>query len=140
MGVRANYQDIVMLSVIGEVASPRLEGNGYTIGHDGAPRVLTTSGGITYNVRVGDRAIGWAADHTEPGVTVRNKDPQEHVALTALAGIAHADSVAAGHGPGVDTVLASASGAIRPRLAPDEANISWLLGLRPARAAAPGGD
>ena len=102
--------------------------------------MLTTSGGITYNVRVGDRAIGWAADHTEPGVTVRNKDPQEHVALTAMACIAHADSVAAGHGPGVNTVLAGASGAIRPRLAPDEANIVGLLGLRPARAAAPGGD
>ena len=204
MGVRADYEDIVMLSVIGEVAPPRLEGNGYTIGHDGTPRVLTTSGGITYNVRVGDRASAWAADHTEPGVTVRNAPPleiedgtvgvpvagivppelmgagigtaaersdydiqtadREALAAHGLSGlrlgdlfavrdyddffshgyrkgawtvacVAHADSVVAGHGPGVNTVLASASGALRPRLAPDEANIAGLLGLRPARAA-----
>jgi hypothetical protein len=100
MGVRANVADLVMLSVIGEVASPRLEGNGYTISHAGVPRVLTTSGGITYNVRVGDRAIGWAADHTEPGVTVRNKDPQEHVALTALACIGNDAYVVSGDARG----------------------------------------
>jgi hypothetical protein len=47
-----------MLCVIGEVASPRLEGNSDTVGHNGTPRVLTTSGGITYDVRVGDRARG----------------------------------------------------------------------------------
>ncbi|MGH2350607.1 MAG: DUF4438 domain-containing protein, partial [Chloroflexota bacterium] len=55
---------------------------------------------ITYNVRVGDRAIGWASDHTEPGVTVRNKDAQEHAALTALACIGNDARVVSGDARG----------------------------------------
>jgi len=31
-------------------------------------------GGITYNVRVGDLACGWEADHVEPGVSAENKE------------------------------------------------------------------
>ena len=31
-------------------------------------------GGITYNLRVGDPACGWEADHVEPGVSVENKE------------------------------------------------------------------
>ena len=31
-------------------------------------------GGITYNLRVGDFACGWEADHVEPGVSVENKE------------------------------------------------------------------
>ena len=47
---------------------------------NGAINIVTRSGGITYNVRVGDRAIGWASDHTEPGVSVRNRDAEESAA------------------------------------------------------------
>jgi hypothetical protein len=31
-------------------------------------------GGITYNLRVGDLACGWEADHVEPCVSVENKE------------------------------------------------------------------
>jgi hypothetical protein len=100
MGIRANFEDIVEISVIGEIASPRADESAYTISRDGEPAMLTRSGGITYNVRVGDRAIGWAADHTEPGVTVRNKDASEHAALTALACVGNAAHVVSGDGKG----------------------------------------
>ena len=53
MGVRANFHDIVMISVIGEIASPRADASPYTISHDGEPLALTRSSGITYNVRSG---------------------------------------------------------------------------------------
>jgi hypothetical protein len=36
--------------------------------------VLPGVGGITYNIRVGDPACGWEADHVEPGVSVENKE------------------------------------------------------------------
>ena len=48
----------------------------------------------------------------------------------AIASISHADSVMAGHGPGVTTLLASPTGHLRPYLAPDAANLATLLKLR----------
>jgi hypothetical protein len=85
LAIRANFDDIVMVSVIGEVTSPRHTIGAYDISHTGQPVVLTRSGGITYNVRVGDRAIGWASDHTEPGATIRNREPEESAALAVLS-------------------------------------------------------
>jgi len=35
--------------------------------------VLPGVGGITYNIRVGDPACGWMADHVEPGVSIENR-------------------------------------------------------------------
>ncbi len=46
----------------------------YRISADGSPLVLPSVGGVTYNVRVGDSAVGWQADHVEPGVTITNKE------------------------------------------------------------------
>lgn len=100
MAVRANFEDIVMISVIGEITSPRSDASPYSIAHDGQALVLTRSGGITYNVRVGDRALGWAADHTEPGVTIRNKDAQESGALTLLSCIGNDAYVVSGEAKG----------------------------------------
>jgi hypothetical protein len=39
--------------------------------------ILPGVGGITYNVKVGDSACGWVADHVEPGVSVKNLSPGE---------------------------------------------------------------
>jgi hypothetical protein len=100
VAARANYEDIVMISVVGEIASPRAEASPYTLSHAGESLVLTRSGGITYNVRVGDRAIGWASDHTEPGVTIKNRDAQEHAALTSLACIGNDAHVVSGEARG----------------------------------------
>jgi hypothetical protein len=110
VAVRANYEDVVMISVIGEIASPRTDAAPYTVAHDGQALVLTRSGGITYNVRVGDRAIGWAADHTEPGVTIRNKDAQEGGALNALACIGNDAYVVSGEAKGAKGTVAGKHG------------------------------
>jgi hypothetical protein len=53
----------------------------------GQPLERTRSGGITDDVRVGDRTIGWAADYAEPGVTLRTRDGRKHAALTAFSRI-----------------------------------------------------
>ena len=39
--------------------------------------VLPGVGGITYNVRIGDPAVGWEADHMEPGVSIKNLEKKE---------------------------------------------------------------
>jgi hypothetical protein len=110
MTVRANYEDVVMLSVIGEIVSPRHAVEGYTISNTGRPVVVTRSGGITYNVRVGDRAIGWASDHTEPGVSIRNRDEGESAALATLSCIGNDAFVVAGEGKGAKGTIAGKHG------------------------------
>lgn len=72
--LRINVDKLVKISVVGEVASPVYGRGIYRISAQGNPVVLPSVGGITYNVRVGDLACGWEADHVEPGVSVENKE------------------------------------------------------------------
>ncbi|HIK56977.1 MAG TPA: DUF4438 domain-containing protein [Synechococcales cyanobacterium M55_K2018_004] len=61
-----------MVTVMGQIAHPVGAANAYRIGHDGVPRVLPTTGGIVINQRIGDRCVGLAGDHIEPGVALHN--------------------------------------------------------------------
>ncbi|MFQ5714640.1 MAG: DUF4438 domain-containing protein [Candidatus Scalinduaceae bacterium] len=70
--IKTNKNKLVMQSVVGQVSSPTFSRTPYVISADGRPLVLPSVGGITYNVRVGDPAIGWAADHVEPGASIIN--------------------------------------------------------------------
>jgi len=72
--LRTNTERLVKISVTGEVASPVVSRSVYNVSATGTPSVLPGVGGITYNVRVGDLACGWEADHVEPGVSVENKE------------------------------------------------------------------
>ena len=71
--IKTNHDKIVKISVIGEVVSPVVGDAVYKISADGEPVVLPGVGGITYNIRVGDVATGWMADHVEPGVSIENR-------------------------------------------------------------------
>lgn len=71
--LKTNRDQIVKVSVIGEVVSPVVSDSVYKITADGEPVILPGVGGITYNIRVGDKACGWMADHVEPGVSVENR-------------------------------------------------------------------
>ena len=71
--LKTNEDKLVKISVMGEAVSP-VSRDIYKISAQGTPVVLPGVGGITYNIRVGDRACGWQADHVEPGVSVENKE------------------------------------------------------------------
>src|SRR5262245_13277388 len=71
---RTNAEALVALAVAGQVANALVRGGAYRIGRDGLLRIVPGTGGIALNKRVGDRAVGLAADHVEPGVSVRNGD------------------------------------------------------------------
>ena len=71
---RTNAASLVALAVSGQVANALVRGGAYRIGRDGVLRIVPGTGGIALNQRVGDRAVGLAADHVEPGVSVRNSD------------------------------------------------------------------
>jgi hypothetical protein len=69
--LRTNVQRLVEQSVIGEVTQPRLPlKNPYIIDSSGQAHVLPGTGGITYNVKVGDSAFDFEGDHVEPGVSI----------------------------------------------------------------------
>ena len=67
-----NTRDLVIITVAGKIAHPTGRRSPYRIGQDGVPRILPGTGGIVINHRVGDRCVGLAGDHVEPGVSVRN--------------------------------------------------------------------
>ena len=75
--LKTNKDKLVMISIQGRVSYPVRRGP-YRITYDGKPVVVPGVGGITYNIKVGDRAFGWEADHVEPGVsTVVNEEKRD---------------------------------------------------------------
>jgi hypothetical protein len=68
---RMNRPELVMITVMGQACSPLSPENPYRIGRDGVPRILPGTGGIVPSHRVGDPCVRLAADHVEPGVSIR---------------------------------------------------------------------
>ncbi|MCR4425367.1 MAG: DUF4438 domain-containing protein [Firmicutes bacterium] len=114
-----NRDDLVMISLQGVVA-PHVRKQAFRIGADGVPFVLPGVGGITYNVRVGDRAFGWAGDHIEPGVSTAadydKRSDSKNTGYNVLACIGNkarvvsgdakdAEGVVTGHHGGIEHVL-----------------------------------
>lgn len=75
--LRINKDRLVMISIQGKVSNP-VRRAAYTVTFDGQSVVVPGVGGITYNIKVGDCAFGWEADHVEPGVsTVVNEEKRD---------------------------------------------------------------
>ena len=94
--VRTNKDQLVMISVIGEIQSPLAGGVPFYLSYDGVPYNEFMTGGIVYNVQVGDSAMGWAGDHVEPCVTIRNPDDSANNALSIMACIGNQARVVSG--------------------------------------------
>lgn len=99
--LRTNIERTVKLSVQGKIHHPSYPVSPYRINHMGEPVVVPATGGITYNVNIGDPAFGWAGDHVEPGVSVRNEDSLEKNALMTMACIGNTAKVVTGDAKGV---------------------------------------
>ena len=134
--VRMNVDRLVKISVIGEVSSPIFWRSAYRISSEGKPVVLPGVGGITYNIRVGDLAVGWMADHVEPGVSVKNKEKDErypggaNMALNILACVGNEAIVVSGDAKGAKGVVTGKHGGIEHVLIdfPTEAMEKMLIG------------
>ena len=69
--LRTNAKQLVEKSVIGTVTQPRISlKNPYIVDPSGRAHVLPGTGGITYNVKIGDSAFDFEGDHVEPGVSI----------------------------------------------------------------------
>jgi hypothetical protein len=116
--VRTNQTQLVKISVVGEVASPVFRRSPYRISHDGQPLVYPGVGGITYNIRVGDLATGWMADHVEPGVSLENKEKEDrfphgpNYALNVLSCVGNEATIITGDQKGAKGVVTGKHGGI----------------------------
>jgi hypothetical protein len=103
--MKLNIDRLVRLSVSGEISHPTLRKTGYVISSQGQVEVYPSVGGISYNVRIGDPAMGWMADHVEPGVSIRNTAPavgefSPNAALNVLACIGNRAQIISGEAKG----------------------------------------
>jgi len=116
--LKTNAEKLVRMSVIGEVASPVVGRSVYNVSATGTPSVLPGVGGITYNVRVGDLACGWEADHVEPGVSVENKENDArygqgaNAAFNVLSCVGNEAVVVSGDAKGAKGVVTGKHGGI----------------------------
>lgn len=77
--LRTNEEQIVEFLLQCQPGPLKTKGT-WSVDHMGKPFILSSFGGITLNLQVGDAAFGWAGDHIEPGVscTADTKNPFEH--------------------------------------------------------------
>lgn len=111
--IKTNKDRLAVISVAGEVAAPRAR-YPYRISHEGEPRVFPGTGGITYNIKVGDPALGWVGDHIEPGVSMRNLNEKdyENSGLNLYACIGNRASVVSGDAKGAHGFVTGKHGGI----------------------------
>lgn len=100
MALRTNRDELVLTAVVGEITPMVLNSGLYDVGSDGEPRILPAVGGLTPNVRVGDSAFGFLADHIEPAVSLRHPDERQNTALNVLACIGNEAVVLTGDAKG----------------------------------------
>ena len=113
MSLATNATDLVTLSVSGQITHPGFPGlpaEPYRLAADGTPFLLPTYGGIVYNVSVGDRAFGWAADCIHPGVSIRHSGDMQNRGLNVLACIGNRATVMTGAATGELGVVTGKSG------------------------------
>jgi hypothetical protein len=115
--LRTNTKDLVEKSVIGVVTQPKLTlKNPYIIDSAGNARVLPGTGGITYNVKVGDSAFDFNGDHIEPGVSISaaeiGKDGSISGGLSILACIGNEAKVVTGEAAGLKGIVTGKHGGV----------------------------
>jgi len=102
---------LVMQSVQGNIKHP-VTANPYYITGDGKPVTLPAMGGITYNVKTGDPVFGWAGDHIEPGVTIKNEEDSANDALCLLSCIGKEAVVISGDAKGTKGYVTGTHGGV----------------------------
>ena len=101
-----NEHCLVEMAVCGVITTPAVRPGQYIPYPDGKGAVLPGMYGITYNVRCGDRAFGWAGDHVEPGVSIDDdRNSGRHHALHYLNCIGNDAVVTSGMAAGATGIV-----------------------------------
>ena len=113
--IKTNKEFLVMQSVGGKVHSPAIA-SPYRISREGEPMILPATGGISYNVKVGDSCMKWVGDHVEPGVSVKNDNVNENNALMVLGCIGNTAKIMSGDAKGATGFVTGGHGGIEHTL------------------------
>jgi len=108
-----NSADLVAVSVAGHIVHPGFPGlpaEPYRLASDGTAFLLPTYGGIVYNVSVGDRAFGLAADCIHPGVSIRQSEDTRNRGLNVYACVGNRAKVMTGQAAGTTGIVTGKSG------------------------------
>lgn len=107
-----NRSRLVAQILTAQVAPPLLPSSLYDVGADGEARILPSVGGITLNVRVGDSAFAFEADHVEPAVSARHADDKVNASFCTLACVGNVATVASGDAKGERGVVTGKHGGV----------------------------
>lgn len=108
-----NQATLVKISVMGEIANPSMPGlpaSPYLVSADGEAVIIPAFGGLIYNVQVGDRALGWAAELVQPGVSIKHPNATANTALGVYACIGNRARVMSGAASGATGTVIGKSG------------------------------
>jgi hypothetical protein len=111
--LQTNIEQLVKISVLGEVAQPAMPGlpaSPYLVTAEGEPVIVPAYGGIVYNVKLGDRALGWAAELIQPGVSIKTANANANTALGVFACLGNRARVVSGTASGATGVVSGKSG------------------------------
>ena len=102
MRVTSNAGQLITQVLAGEVWPPLGDRHGFRVDPDGNAFLLPGMGGVTLGVHCGDPATGYAADHLEPGLSVRHRDPAANYALQYLSCVGNTVVVTSGPASGAE--------------------------------------
>lgn len=125
--MKTNIETLVMHSVQGHIRHPQF--SGYRTDTDGHPMVIPGTGGISYNVKVGDPAFGWTGDHVEPGVSVYHEHAGTSAGLNIFSCIGNTARVVTGDAKGRTGYVTGTHGGVEHVLVYFDAETLELLTL-----------
>ncbi len=100
MTLLTNRDRLVTQVLSGEVWPALGDRHAFRTDADGAPFVLPGMGGVTLGVHPGDPAAGYAADHLEPGLSIRHREDRPNMALQFLSCVGNLVTVRTGPSTG----------------------------------------
>lgn len=115
--LRINKERLIAKAVMGQISHPRMPlKNPYIVSSSGDALVLPGTGGITYNVLVGDSVFNFEGDHFEPCVSItsedRSADNSLQGALNILSCIGNEAVVVSGSASGSKGVVTGKHGGV----------------------------
>jgi hypothetical protein len=113
MSLKTNRDQLIQTAVQGAVA-PAHQWAPFEVGAAGEVFAWPSTGGITYNVKIGDSVFGWAGEHIEPGVssTMTHKNRKAEAGYQFLACCGNEARIISGEAKGEKGVVLGHHGGV----------------------------
>lgn len=113
--IKTNEDRLVKIAVQGKIANAQQYGD-FELSHSGRGYSCPSTGGIVYNVKVGDNAFRWIGDHIEPGVSAildeNKRSSRANMGFNFLACIGNLARVIGGDAKGAQGVVVGHHGGV----------------------------